>query len=76
MREVDFYIELMTNLIYWRKERGLTQNDIAIRLGIERSHVANLEVCRARINSYHIWLWCQACNVHISYVWPGCVKLP
>jgi transcriptional regulator with XRE-family HTH domain len=70
MASDDFYCELMSNLIYWRKERGLDQADVANHIGCIRAQIANMETLRSRISAYQIMLWCDVCRVNIADVWP------
>lgn len=69
LEEKQFYVLLMTELIFHRKECGFTQVDMAIFLGITRPQIANIESTRSRILGHQIYLWCKNCNVDIKDVW-------
>jgi transcriptional regulator with XRE-family HTH domain len=66
----EFRCGLMTNLIYHRKERGMTQEMMAARLGVGRPQIANIEGLRSTITVYQLYLWCKACGISISDAWP------
>jgi transcriptional regulator with XRE-family HTH domain len=70
VNQTDFYCELMANLIYWRKECGLDQDDISRALNVVRPQIANMETLRSRISAYQVKLWCEACKVSIADVYP------
>jgi DNA-binding XRE family transcriptional regulator len=70
MSDQDFYFDLMTELIFHRKEKSFTQDDMARSIGVSRSQIANLEVVRARISVIQVDLWCKALGISVSEVWP------
>ena len=39
----DYYIELGFNIAYYRKRAGMTQDELAERIGISRSHLSAIE---------------------------------
>lgn len=67
----EWYSCLMANLIFYRNEADIRQEGIAKALGCTRSQVANMETLRSKITAKQIDLWCKACGVHISKVWPS-----
>lgn len=65
-----WYIELMSNLIFYRNEVSIRQEDMAKILDVTRPQVANIEAVRSKITARQIDLWCKACGVTIKEVWP------
>ena len=39
----DYYVELGYNIAYYRKHEGLTQEGLAEKIGISRSHLSAIE---------------------------------
>ena len=44
------YKALITLIVRLRKERGLTQRDMAVRLGVPHCYVARTEICERRLD--------------------------
>lgn len=49
MTEIEEYRrELGLKVAFYRKERGLTQKELAERLGVSRTHISNIEAARMK----------------------------
>lgn len=46
-RQIEKYKLLGLNVSYYRRRRGLTQEQLAEKVNIDRTHVGNLELARA-----------------------------
>ena len=66
----EWYSTLMGNLIFYRKEAGIRQEGIAKALGVTRPQISNMETVRSRITAKQIDLWCKACGISVTDVWP------
>ena len=48
--QIEKYKELGLNVSYYRRKRGLTQEQLAELLNIERNHVSNVELAKAGVS--------------------------
>lgn len=62
----DEYGVLLNQLITARKAAGVTQVDIADRLGKTQSHVSMCENREREISIIDLWRWCAALNIKVS----------
>jgi transcriptional regulator with XRE-family HTH domain len=62
----DEYGLLLTRLIAARKNAGVTQTEIASRLGKTQSHVSMCENREREISIIDLYRWCQAIDVKFS----------
>jgi transcriptional regulator with XRE-family HTH domain len=62
----DEYGVLLQRLIEARKAAGVTQVEIARRLGKTQSHVSMCENREREISIIDLWKWCQALNIKLS----------
>ena len=42
----DKYFQLSLNIAYYRKKKGLTQEGLAERINVSRTHISNLEATK------------------------------
>jgi len=64
------YLELLARLRTARKERGLSQADVARRLGKPQSYVSKVETCGRRIDVLETVVLCEALDVSLEDVLP------
>ena len=50
----------------WREGAGLTQRDLAKRLGESPSYVHKSETCERRMDALEFAKWCRACGLDPS----------
>ncbi|MBQ4530119.1 MAG: helix-turn-helix transcriptional regulator [Lachnospiraceae bacterium] len=43
LRNAEFYVELSYNIAYYRKRAGMTQEELAEKIDISRSHLSAIE---------------------------------
>lgn len=70
-REKQLYQFLGTRLRERRHSLHMTQADLAIRVGLLRSSVANIEAGRQRITVHVLYDLCQALNLDVSTALPA-----
>jgi transcriptional regulator with XRE-family HTH domain len=56
------YKNLVASLVEMRKTAGLTQRELADRLGRERSFIARVETGQRRVDLVELVWWCEACD--------------
>lgn len=62
----DEYGVLLDQLIAARRAAGITQVEIAARLGKTQSHVSMCENREREISIIDLWRWCAALNMKVS----------
>ena len=62
----DEYAVLLSQLIAARKAVGVTQVEIAARLGKTQSHVSMCENREREISIIDLWRWCSALDIKVS----------
>ena len=65
------YISLVASLRRARLARGLTQADVAAKLGRAQSYVAKVEGCERRADVMEVLRLCRVLDVRLSDVLPG-----
>ena len=60
----QLYRTLGLNIAYYRKQRGLTQEQLAEKAGVERSRVSKTEIAWTGMEQFHVALSLgrEACN--------------
>lgn len=46
----DIYVKLGLNIVYYRKQMNLTQEELAERIGVARNHIGNIENARTSVS--------------------------
>ena len=75
-QHTEEYRALVKAMVKLRGECGLSQTDLALRLGRNRSYVAKVEICERRLDviEFCVWLKTLGCNpadfiqVHLSEI--------
>lgn len=62
----DEYSVLLSQLIAARQASGVTQTEIATRLGKTQSHVSMCENREREISIMDLWRWCDALGIKVS----------
>ena len=65
-RFTDEYGLLLEQLIAARKRAGVTQKQVAERLGKEQSHVSKCEHREREISIIDLWHWCEVIGIPMS----------
>lgn len=60
------YTLLIGKLIDERKRIGMTQANLAKKLGRHQSYVAKVEVCERKLDVFEFVEWCQALDLAAS----------
>ena len=47
MKHHDVYVQIGLNILYYRKERGITQDELAARTSYSRNHIQKIETAGA-----------------------------
>lgn len=63
-----FELAFIQRLIVRRKVLGLTQKDMAEKLGCSKTHVCNIENGNTKISAYHLMKWCSILDISPSDV--------
>lgn len=62
MDTVDYFFELSRNIAYYRRLRGLTQNELATKIGVTRSYLSHIESPNAP-SHFSMDLFLRICTV-------------
>ncbi len=46
-KHYDVYVQIGLNILYYRKERGITQDELAARTSYSRNHIQKIETAAA-----------------------------
>ncbi len=65
-RQYKNYKYLGLNISYYRKERGLSQEQLAERINISRTHMSRIETADCAVSLDVIFELCEALNVKPS----------
>jgi len=65
------YLEFAARLRRARKDKGLTQAQLAALLGKPQPYVSKIETCERRIDIVETADWCMRLDVFIDDVLPG-----
>lgn len=57
------YRALIRALVELRAQESLSQTDLAVRLGRNRSYIAKVELCERRLDIVEFCVWLNALNV-------------
>ena len=57
------YVKVGELLAAWRNQAGLTQRDLAARLGMPQSSIAKIETAHRGLDVLELADWCRACNI-------------
>jgi len=68
------YVILRERLVSMRMARGLSQRELADRLGRERSFVARVELGERRLDVVEFYWYCKACGRDAARVAKGLMK--
>ncbi len=68
------YVEFVANLRRARKESGLSQSDLAERIGKDQSFVSKVETCERRLDVIEASRWCAALQIRLEHVLPVSLK--
>ena len=60
------YKHLGLNIAYYRKERGLSQMQLAELIGISRTHMSRIETADCAVSLDVVFLICDVLNVNPS----------
>ena len=60
------YIQVIARLRQARKRAGLTQADVAERLGLDQTSISKVETCERRIDVIELIDFCRTVGVKIS----------
>lgn len=63
-QHTEEYRAVMKAMVKLRGQCGLSQTDLALRLGRNRSYVAKVEICERRLDivEFCVWLKALGCN--------------
>ncbi|PIF49783.1 helix-turn-helix protein [Pseudomonas sp. 29] len=64
------YIEFIARLRAYRKDKNITQSDLALALNRPQSYVSKVETCERRIDVIETALWCSVLGIEIVSVLP------
>lgn len=64
------YVEFIAKLRACRRDKNLTQAELAEILNRPQSYVSKVETCERRIDVIETFFWCSALGVEISSVLP------
>lgn len=71
------YRALIRALVELRAQHRLSQTDLAVRLGRNRSYIAKVELCERRLDVIELCVWLSALNVEASeFIRVHCSNLP
>jgi transcriptional regulator with XRE-family HTH domain len=71
IREAEFYEELGRRINDTRKQRGLTQEELAERVGLTRTSITNIEKGRQKVLSHLLVELSGALNIPLSDLLPN-----
>ena len=64
----DKYKKLGLNISYYRKEKGLSQLQLAERINISRTHMSRIETASCAVSLEVIFKICEELNVPINKI--------
>ena len=64
------YVEFIARLRAARKDKNITQSDLALALNRPQSYVSKVETCERRIDVVGTALWCSVLGIEIVSVLP------
>ena len=59
----DKYVKLGLNIAYYRKDRGLSQSELAERVNISRTHMSRIETADCAVSLDVIFDICDALEI-------------
>jgi len=65
------YIEFVANLRRLRKNQGMSQSDLAIRIGRDQTFVSKVESCERRLDVIEASKWCIELGVRLEDALPA-----
>ena len=63
LKQLEKYRILGLNIAYYRKQRGLSQNELAERINISRTHMSRIETASCAVSLDAIFDICDVLNV-------------
>ena len=66
----DEYINIITNLRNARVNKNITQDELAIMLGVNQSFVSKVENRERRLDVVEFLCWIDALNISVTNVLP------
>lgn len=64
------YMAFVSELRAARTRSGVTQQELASRLGVRQSYIAKVETCERRIDVVEAAQWCMALSISFQDVLP------
>ena len=65
------YIELIASIRRCRKVRGITQRDLAAKLGKKQTFISKIETCERRLDLVETLKVCEALDIGLCEVVPS-----
>ena len=65
------YLEMMACLRALREAKGVSQQELATRLGREQSYVSKFEACERRLDLLETLAICQALDIRLEAIVPA-----
>lgn len=65
-RQLEKYKHLGLNIAYYRKERGLSQSQLAELVNISRTHMSRIEIADCAVSLDVVFDICDALNLNPS----------
>ncbi|HET6453998.1 MAG TPA: helix-turn-helix transcriptional regulator [Armatimonadota bacterium] len=65
------YMEFVARIRCVRKSKGVTQEELSLRLGKPQSFVSKVETCERRLDIIEAAHWCLALGVTLDQVLPA-----
>lgn len=63
---VILYRTVGANIAFWRKARGLSQEELAVKLGIHRTSLATMELGQRQIYVHRLKNIAEVLNINIT----------
>lgn len=65
-RYADEYRKLGLNIAYYRRARGMSQLDLALEIGISRTHMSRIENCNCAVSLDVIFAIARELEIPVS----------
>ena len=66
MSQIEKYEQLGLNVAYYRRKRKLTQEQLAEKVGIDRTHMSNIELANSGVSLDVLFHLADALEVPVS----------
>ena len=66
MSQIEKYEQLGLNVAYYRRKRKLTQEQLAEKVGIDRTHMSNIELANSGVSLDVLFRLADALEVPVS----------